>query len=173
MKRTTLVHLTRRVAAASSVILLGAVTASDVGAAEALPKTGGVSVHSGYWAVGESVAFGEKNAQGHGNNRGITFNDKGSGPLHLGPTDCFYTFSTVAERTKVKGYCTFGDTDGDRIFTDFGGAFNAEGYVQGTHEVDGGTGKYAGIQGTMSFKCKYSGANGELACTQRLDYRMP
>jgi len=39
--------------------------------------------------------------------------------------------------------------------------------------VDGGTGKYSGIQGTMMFKCKYSGANGELQCIQRLDYRLP
>ena len=142
-------------------------------AADPLQKSGSISVHSGYWVVAESVPFGDKNVLGHGNNRGITFNDKGSGPLHLGPTDCFSAFSTVAGRTKVKGYCAFGDTDGDRIFTDFSGAFNAEGYVQGTHEVDGGTGKYAGIQGTMTFKCKYAGTNGELECTQRLDYRLP
>jgi hypothetical protein len=80
--------------------------------------------------VGEAVNVAEKTVQGHGNNRGITFNDKGSGPLHLGPTDCFYTFSTIADHTKVKGYCTFGDTDGDRIFTDFKGAFQPSGYVE-------------------------------------------
>jgi hypothetical protein len=101
--------------AASSLIV--AAFCSSV-AAQQLPKSGSVSVHSGYWAVGESVNVAEKTVQGHGNNRGITFNDKGSGPLHLGPTDCFYTFSTIADQTKVKGYCTFGDTDGDRIFTE-------------------------------------------------------
>jgi hypothetical protein len=37
---------------------------------------------------------------GHGSNRGITFNDKRSGPMHLGPTDCFYTFYTAGDRTK-------------------------------------------------------------------------
>lgn len=141
--------------------------------AEQLPKSGSISVHSGYYVVGESVNVAEKVAQGHGTNRGITFNDKGSGPLHLGPTDCFYTFSTIADHTKVQGYCTFGDPDGDRIFTDFKGAFQPSGYVEGTHEVDGGTGKYAGIQGTMMFKCKYSGPNGEFQCIQRLDYRFP
>ena len=72
--------------------------------AQQLPKSGSISVHSGYWAVGESVNVAEKTVQGHGNNRGITFNDKGSGPLHLGPTDCFYTFATIADHTKVKGY---------------------------------------------------------------------
>jgi hypothetical protein len=157
----------------TSVTALCMAAISAVSAAEPLPKSGSISVHSGYWAVGESVLVAEKHTQGHGSNRGITFNDKGSGPLHLGPTDCFYTFYTAVDRTRAKGYCTFGDTDGDRIFTDFKGAFNSEGYIQGTHEVDGGTGKYAGIQGTVAFKCKYAGSNGELECTQKLDYRLP
>jgi hypothetical protein len=138
-----------------------------------LPKQGSISIHSGYYVVGESVNVAEKQAQGHGTNRSISFNDNGSGPLHRGPTDCFYTFSSVKDPVRAKGYCTFGDPDGDRIFTEFFGAFNAEGYVQGMHDVDGGTGKYAGIQGTMTFKCKYAGGNGELECTQRLDYRLP
>jgi len=146
---------------------------ADAAAAEALPKSGSVSVHSGYYVVGESITFPEKHAQGHGNNRGITFNDKGSGPLHLGPTDCFYTFSTAGERTKVKGYCTFGDADGDRIFTDFSGASTPDNYFEGMHDIDGGTGKYSGIKGTMTFKCKYAGTNGELECTQRMDYKLP
>jgi len=155
------------VAALSSLTFCAAV------AAQQLPKSGSISVHSGYWAIGEAVTVAEKHIQGHGNNRGITFNDKGSGPLHLGPTDCFYTFYTAVDRTKVKGYCTFGDNDGDRIFTDFSGGLQSDGYFQGMHDVDGGTGKYKGIQGTMTFRCKYSGSNGELECTQRLDYRLP
>jgi len=142
-------------------------------AAQQLPKSGSISVHSGYYVVGESINVADKHAQGHGNNRGITFNDKGSGPLHLGPTDCFYAFSSLPDRTKVKGYCTFGDPDGDRILTDFSGMIGSDGIVQGMHDVDGGTGKYRGIQGTMTFRCKYSGGNGELECTQRLDYRLP
>jgi len=158
--------------ALASLFLFAVTGTGHVLAADALPKSGSVSVHSGYWAVGEAVTVADKHVQGHGNNRGITFNDTGSGPLHLGPTDCFYTFSTAFDRTKVKGYCTFGDTDGDRIFTDFAGAIQSDGYVQGKHDVDGGTGKYSGIQGTMTFKCKYSGSNGELECIQRLDYRL-
>ncbi|HTS51913.1 MAG TPA: hypothetical protein VMH26_01455 [Burkholderiales bacterium] len=173
MKRVTAINVTHSAAAASFVLFAAAGAMGHAIAAEALPKSGSISVHSGYWAVGEAVTVAEKHVQGHGNNRGITFNDKGSGPLHLGPTDCFYTFYTAVDRTKVKGYCTFGDADGDRIFTDFSGAFQSDGYVQGMHDVDGGTGKYSGIQGSMTFKCKYSGGNGELECTQRLDYRLP
>src|SRR4051812_31868688 len=98
---------------------IGTMPTSEAIAAEPLPRSGSISVHSGYWAIGEMVTSAEKHMQGHGNNRGTTFNDKGSGPLHLGPTDCFYTLDIAGERTKVKGYCTFGDADGDRIFTDF------------------------------------------------------
>ena len=145
----------------------------DASAADVLPKSGSINIHSGYQANGESINVAEKVAQGHGKNLGISFNDKGSGPLHRGPSDCFYTFSAAKDPVRAKGYCTFGDLDGDRIFTEFSGAFNAEGYEQGTHDVDGGTGKYAGIQGTMTFKCKYAGTNGELECVQRLDYRRP
>jgi len=141
--------------------------------ADDLPKSGSISIHSGYHVNGESINVAEKIAQGHGKNLGISFNDKGSGPLHLGPTDCFYTFSAAVEAVKVKGYCTFGDPDGDRIFTDFKGAYDSEGYVQGMHDVDGGTGKYSGIKGSMTFKCKQMGGNSELACTQTLTYRLP
>jgi hypothetical protein len=172
MNRMTAKGVVRSVlGAAPSMMIL---TIAGVAHADgALPKQGSISIHSGYYAVGESVNVAEKQAQGHGTNRGISFNDNGSGPLHRGPTDCFYTFSAVKEPTRAKGYCTFGDADGDRIFTEFSGAFNSEGYVQGSHTVDGGTGKYAGIQGTMSFKCKYAGGNGEIEWTQRLDYRLP
>ena len=83
--------------------------------AEPLPKSGSISVHSGYWVVGEATTVADKHIQGHGSNRGVTFNDKGVGPLHLGPTDCFYTFFAINDSAKNKGYCTFGDADGDRI----------------------------------------------------------
>jgi len=141
--------------------------------ADPLPKSGSISVHSGYWAVGDAVTVAEKHVQGHGSNRGITFNDKGSGPMHLGPTDCFYTFYTAGDRTKVRGFCSFGDTDGDRVLTSFIGASTADGYIAGDHEIENGTGKYSGIKGTMTFKCKYSSGNGELECTQRMDYNLP
>ena len=51
--------------------------------ADELAKSGSINIHSGYYAIGEVVTVGEKHMQGHGNNRGVTFNDTGSGPLHL------------------------------------------------------------------------------------------
>jgi hypothetical protein len=120
-----------------------------------------------------TVSDKDKHVQGHGTNRGIIFNDKGSGPMHLGPTDCFFTFDSVGDNTKVKGYCTFGDVDGDRVFTDFSGASQPGGDVAGMHDIMAGTGKYSGITGTVPWRCKYRGSNGELECTQQINYKLP
>lgn len=148
----------------------------SVSAAEALPKTGVISVHSGYTAIAEQFTLAEKpqkHVQGHGTDRGVTFNDKGSGPLHLGPTGCVYTYYAIGDSSKNQGYCGFGDPDGDRIFTTFTGKGTPEGDFGGMHDIQGGTGKYAGITGTVAWKCRFAGANGEFQCTQRFDYKLP
>ena len=110
--------------------------------------------------------------QGHGSVVGTSFNDKGSGPLHAGPATCFYTFFATESGTKNKGYCAFGDPDGDRIFTDWHGTQSGAD-SEGVNQIAGGTGKYAGIQGSGPWKCKDTGPNGQLFCTQRFDYRLP
>jgi hypothetical protein len=142
------------------------------GVAQQLPKSGSITFHTGWKGVGEAITVADKHLQGHGSAVGVTFNDKGSGPLHLGPANCFYTFFAIDGRGKNKGYCAFGDPDGDRIFTDWHGTASPDG-EQGINEIAGGTGKYAGITGSGPWKCKMSGGNGELHCTQRLDYRLP
>jgi len=140
--------------------------------AQQLPKSGSINFHTGWKYVADAMSPADKHVLGRGNATGVTFNDKGSGPLHLGPANCFEAFSGVDGRGKGKGFCAFGDQDGDRVFTDFTGNFGPDG-ASGTNEIVGGTGKYAGIQGSGPWKCKMSGANGELQCAQRLDYRLP
>jgi hypothetical protein len=141
--------------------------------AQQLPKSGSINFHTGWKVSGEALNPAEKHALGHGSAIGSTFNDKGSGPLHLGPANCYYTFLMIDGRTSNKGSCAFGDADGDRIFTEFTGILGGPDGDQGTNEIVGGTGKYAGIQGKGPWKCKNSGTNGELQCAQRLDYRLP
>jgi hypothetical protein len=143
-----------------------------IAGADQLAKSGSINFHTGWKLVGEAITPAEKNMLGHGSAVGVTFNDKGSGPLHLGPANCVYTFLVVDERGKNKGSCAFGDADGDRIFTNYTGNLSADG-DSGTNEIAGGTGKYAGIQGNGPWKCKGAGSNGELQCAQRLDYRLP
>ena len=141
--------------------------------AEQLPKSGSITFHTGWKDTSVAIQVADKRWQGQGMVTGATFNDKGMGPLHLGPANCSYTFFSVEGSAKNKGFCTFGDGDGDRIFAQFTGAGTPDGEANGTNEITGGTGKYAGIQGGGSWKCKGVGANGEYQCAQRLDYRLP
>ena len=141
--------------------------------AQQLPKSGTISFHTGWKDVGEAREVADKRMQGHGSVVGVTFNDKGAGPLHLGPASCFYTFFGIEGNSKQKGFCTFSDADGDRIFTDFTGTGAPDGQGNGINEIAGGTGKYAGIQGRGPWKCGYAGSNGELHCAQKLEYRLP
>lgn len=161
----------------SVLTILGAVGCifvfSGGAGAQQLPKSGSINFHTGWKFTGEVLTVADKHMQGHGTVIGVTFNDKGSGPLHLGPANCFDTFHLIEGRGKNKGFCAFGDADGDRIFTEFSGMLVPEGGGNGTNEITGGTGKYAGIQGSGPWKCKPSGTNGELNCSQRLDYRLP
>ena len=138
---------------------------------QSLPRSGTISWHTGWSAKGGAVTVAENQMQGHGTTSGTTFNDKGSGPLHLGPANCFYTFFIANGKGKGKGFCAFGDVDGDRIFTDWEGTDGAEG-ARGINTITGGTGKYAGITGSGPYRCAPPGANGELQCTQSLNYRL-
>jgi hypothetical protein len=151
--------------------LVGFCTSSG---AQQLPKSGSINFHTGYKVTAEAMAVADKHMQGHGSAIGVTFNDKGSGPLHGGPSTCFFTFYVVEGRTENKIFCAFGDADGDRIFTDARGTEEAPNQgSQGTNEIVGGTGKYAGIKGNGPWNCKSAGPNGELNCSQRFDYRLP
>lgn len=140
--------------------------------AQQLPKSGSIGFHTGWKYAADVVNAADKRVLGRGSATGVTFNDKGSGPLHLGPANCFDTFDLIDGRGKGKGFCAFGDADGDRVFTEFTGTIGPDG-AQGTNDITGGTGKYAGIQGSGPWKCKASGSNGELQCVQRLEYRLP
>ena len=160
----------------ASTLLVTGVTLGTVCAsihAQGLAKSGSISFHTGWKDISTAVAVADKRWQGQGIVTGATFNDKGSGPLHLGPANCSYTFFVVDGRAKNMGFCTFGDADGDRIFAEFTGAGTPDGEASGVNEITGGTGKYAGVQGSGPWKCKGVGANGEYQCAQRLDYRLP
>ena len=146
--------------------------AGTTAGAQQLPKSGSINFHTGWKLAGEAITPADKYMLGHGSAVGTTFNDKGSGPLHLGGADCFYSFLILDGVGRNKGSCSFGDADGDRIFTNFNGNLSPDG-DSGTNEIAGGTGKYAGIQGSGPWKCKGAGNNGELQCAQRLDYRLP
>jgi hypothetical protein len=141
--------------------------------AQQLPKSGSITFHTGWKDVGTAIEVAAKRMQGQGLITGATFNDKGSGPLHLGPANCSYAFMAIAGSGKNTGFCTFSDADGDKVFTAFTGTITPDGQGNGTNDIVGGTGKYDGIKGNGPWKCKYVGSNGELTCAQTLEYRLP
>ena len=142
---------------------------SGIAGAQDLPRSGSISWHTGWKDVGTTLELAEGHVQGHGSAIGTSFNDNGSGPLHLGAAECVYTFYARGDEVTNKGYCAFGDDDGDRIFTDWTGKGSS-----GTNVIVGGTGKYAGITGRGPwFDAGPSGQNGGFRTFQRLDYKLP
>lgn len=139
--------------------------------ADSLPKSGSIDFHTGCKSTNEVIEVAPKHFQGHGHDVGVTFNDKGSGPLHHGAFNCFYTFEVIEGKGPAKIYCTFSDADGDRIFTDASGSISDG--ASGTNTLTGGTGKYAGITGSGPWKCNGAGTHGEWYCHQRFDYKLP
>ena len=142
--------------------------------AEGLPKSGTISIHTGWKLVAEPIEVGDNIMQGHGNVVGVSFNDKGSGPLHGGPAICFFTFFARDGGDVSKGYCAFGDVDGDKIFTDWEGG-NDGTVGRGINRIAGGTGKYKGITGSGPWTDWDTGAAaaGGAHTTQRFDYKLP
>jgi len=108
--------------------------------AQQLPKSGNISFHTGWKDNSVAIQVADKRWQGQGMVTGATFNDKGAGPLHLGPANCSYTFFAIEGNVKNMGFCAFGDGDGDRIFSQFTGAGKPDGEASGTNEITGGTG---------------------------------
>ena len=145
-----------------------------VAGAQDLPRSGSISWHTGWKFTGEVMTVAEGHIEGHGKVIGTSFNDNGTGPLHMGAAECVAAFFLINGSGSNVGYCSFGDADGDRIFTQFTGKVGLpNGYDEGTNVISGGTGKYAGISGSGPWKCKGVGSNGGLQCAQRLNYRLP
>ncbi|MGD2141183.1 MAG: hypothetical protein PVH25_12350 [Burkholderiales bacterium] len=153
---------------ALSAGLVLAVMTGTVGA-QNLPKSGTINWHTGWRDVGTTLNVAEGHAQGHGSVVGTSFNDNGSGPLHMGEAACVYTYYAAEGKVVNKGYCAFGDADGDRIFTDWTGVAD-----HGVNNIVGGTGKYAGITGKGPWmRSGPTGKNGGFKTFQQLNYKLP
>jgi hypothetical protein len=114
--------------------LMGAMVAAH---SQQLAKSGSIEFHTGWKYTVDAMSPAEKYVIGRGNATGVTFNNKGSGPLHLGPANCSEGFFASDGRGKGAGFCAFGDADGDRIFTQFTGTFGPDG-ATGINEITGG-----------------------------------
>jgi len=137
-----------------------------------LPQSGTIKLHSSFNGNSQVVEVGEKHFMVSGNGWGVTYNDAGSGPLHMGALFCTYAVDDVNGSFNDGGGCAFGDPGGDKIFIAWSGKGTDNVGEQGTGTITGGTGKFAGIQGKVAYQCKpIDEKQILLGCTQQIDYQ--
>ena len=160
------------------------VTAFSLGAALALgtpaisadlPKEGTIKLHSNNYINSQSTDVGEKHVMTSANSWGVSYNDAGSGPLHMGAWFCDWTFHNVVHPIPVGGACAFGDAGGvDKIYITWTGTINENMIdAQGSGTIVGGSGRYKGINGNMTWQCHIvEPAHGLNGCAQQFDYTL-
>ena len=138
--------------------------------ADDLPKSGSFNIQS-ISKADAPVKFNDDYT--HNTATGLTFNEKGNGPLHLGKVACSISRLTRKGIDRVIGFCNFEDKDGDSIFVQYAGKSNANGEFNGINNIVGGTGKFEGISGSGPVACSNTNKKGEFPCTQKFDYQLP
>src|SRR5437879_1172008 len=111
-----------------------------------VPKAGSLKLHSGWKSIQEDIKVTESRSVAAGHVWGVTYNDEGSGPLHMGSVVCPFVNEGIEGEFTYQGKCAWSDTDGDKIFTDWTGKANSAGFI-GLNIITGGSGKFSGIQG--------------------------
>ena len=140
-----------------------------------LPQSGTIKIHSTFKSNPQAVEVGKKHFMGSLIAWAVTYNDAGSGPLHLGAAMCTASFDDIDGSADYDGgRCAWGDAGGaDKFFIVWTGKGTDNVGSQGTGTITGGTGKYAGIQGKMAWQCKdVEPSQNLVACTQQFDYQL-
>ena len=137
-----------------------------------LPQSGSFKIHSGWKAVGETIQVAENHTFGTGNFWGVTYNESGGGPLHMGAVICSYDLEIISGAGTGQGSCTWGEANGDKIFTSYSGKFSSSGSFEGMNKITSGTGKFNGIQGEVPFQCRALNDKGQYTCTQEFHYSL-
>ena len=140
-----------------------------------LSQSGTIKIHSTFKSNPQGVEVGKKHFMGSFIGWAVTYNDAGSGPLHMGAAMCTASFDDIDVSADYEGgRCAWGDAGGtDKFFIVWTGKGTDKVGAQGTGTITGGTGKYAGIQGKMVWRCKTVEPSQDLsACTQQFDYEL-
>lgn len=138
--------------------------------AETFAKSGTIHVQSIFKAAAPTKFNSDYS---HNTAAGVTFNQKGSGLLHLGKVACSISSFARNKINKQIGFCTFEDKDGDNIFVQYAGDSNENSEFNATSAIIGGTGKFEGIRGVGTAACANTDNKGEFPCTEKIDYQLP
>jgi hypothetical protein len=137
-----------------------------------LPTSGSFKLHSGWKGNVESIPVSDKHIYSYGTFWGVTFNDAGSGPLHMGAVVCPFVGETLNGAGTGQGVCAWSDADGDKIFVNYSGKISQSGAFDGLNKITGGTGKFDGIQGQAPFQCRFLNDQNQATCTQQFEYQL-
>jgi hypothetical protein len=163
MRATTLIFAT---------LSLGIITPAWSQQSSALPNSGSFKIHTGLKGIVETTQVGDKHFYTSGNFWGVTYNDAGVGPLHMGAVVCPFTGETIDGAGTAQGTCAFSDADGEKIFVTYTGRISPSGTFDGLNKITGGTGKFDGIQGQAPFQCKSLNDKNQTTCTQQFEYQI-
>jgi len=95
------------------------------------------------------------------------------GALQITTAMCPYISEMSGDTIAFRGECVWSDASGDKIFTEWSGKISmTTGTGSGPQTMTGGTGKFAGIQGSLPFECQALNDKGQLSCTQQWDYQL-
>jgi hypothetical protein len=97
------------------------------------------------------LAMGQERLQLNYEGSGVGIDDSGKGFLHLTATYVMGTLHAVKGVYEETGFMVFTPTDGDKIYATFKGSGTLGKTAMGTWTYVGGTGKYAGIEGSGEF----------------------
>jgi hypothetical protein len=136
------------------LILMGNILLASALADRLIPPAsaedaGTIKIHSGWKLLQERVDKGVA----YGTLWGVTFNDAGSGPLHMAPAAG--TYNLTQETGKGEGELTWGNGD-DKLKGPFTITVTPDGKATGENTVVEATGKLAGITGGP-FACAFVG----------------
>jgi hypothetical protein len=96
----------------------------------------------------------KKHFMGSFNAWAVTYNDAGSGPLHMEAAMCTASLDDInGSYVEDGGRCAFGG-GADKIFIVWSGKGTDNVGEQGTRIITGGPGKHAGIQGKFAYNAK-------------------
>jgi hypothetical protein len=82
-----------------------------------LPMSGSFKLHTGWKLVGDATKIKDKLTYGSRSIWGVTYNDAGSGPPHMGAVVCTDAYEVIEGVSASQGKCAWSDADGDRLFT--------------------------------------------------------
>ena len=163
-----------RFSAQKCAILLAATSLSSAVCADQnqLPNSGTIHGHSGWASIGEAKEVGKNHLVWLGTFYGTSFNDAGSGFVHKVVWICHGASDIMNGVIVHEGFCTTTDADGDQFYGQNKGKGPLGEPFLGEVTFTGGTGKYAGIQGTNSYRCNGMGPHGQLSCTNEVSYTL-